>query len=303
MAVIDLSQLLPPQIVDVPDFETLLAERKAEFVALHPKDEREAVIRTLERWNLGQSPNCCRRTLTVSCFCASALTKPRRAVMVAYSGGDDLDNLGANNNVQRRVITAADDTTTPPTEAVMESDADYRQRIPAAFEGMSVAGPVGAYEYHALSSDGRVADASAFSPSPAEVVVTILARDGDGTAPEDLLQVVGEALNDEAVRPVADRVSVRSAEIVPYEIDAVLYVYPGPAKEPILAAAKAQGTAYINEQRRLGRDVRLSAIYAALHVQGVQRVELIKPLTDMVLDKTQASYCTDFKAEIGGSDD
>ncbi len=120
----------------------------------------------------------------------------------------------------------------------MESDADYRQRIPAAFEGMSVAGPVGAYEYHALSSDGRVADASAFSPSPAEVVVTILAREGDGTAPDDLLQVVGDALNDEAVRPVADRVSVRSAEIVRYEIDAVLYVYPGPAKEPILAAAK-----------------------------------------------------------------
>ena len=102
---------------------------------------------------------------------------------------------------------------------------------------------------------------------------------------------------------MADRVSVRSAEIVRYEIDAVLYVYPGPAKEPILAAAKAQGTAYINEQRRLGRDVRLSAIYAALHVQGVQRVELMKPLADMVLDKTQASYCTDFKAEIGGSDE
>ncbi|MCP6473903.1 baseplate J-like family protein, partial [Klebsiella pneumoniae] len=24
---------------------------------------------------------------------------------------------------------------------------------------------------------------------------------------------------------------------------------------------------------------------------------------DMVIDKTQASYCTDFKAEIGGSDE
>lgn len=48
MAVIDLSQLPAPQIVDVPDFETLLAERKAEFVALHPKDEQEAVMRTLE---------------------------------------------------------------------------------------------------------------------------------------------------------------------------------------------------------------------------------------------------------------
>ncbi|STK56737.1 Baseplate assembly protein GpJ [Escherichia coli] len=31
MAVIDLSQLPAPQIVDVPDFETLLAERKAEI--------------------------------------------------------------------------------------------------------------------------------------------------------------------------------------------------------------------------------------------------------------------------------
>ncbi|MCP6600470.1 baseplate assembly protein, partial [Klebsiella pneumoniae] len=51
------------------------------------------------------------------------------------------------------------------------------------------------------------------------------------------------------------------------------------------------------------RDVRLSAIYAALHVQGVQRVELMQPLADMVIDKTQASYCIDFKAEIGGSDE
>ncbi len=47
MTVIDLSQLPPPQIVDVPDFETLLSERKAEFVALFPAEEQEAVARTL----------------------------------------------------------------------------------------------------------------------------------------------------------------------------------------------------------------------------------------------------------------
>ncbi|MDR8231379.1 baseplate assembly protein, partial [Acinetobacter baumannii] len=47
MAGIDLSQLPPPQIVDVPDFETLLTERKAEFVALFPAEEQEAVARTL----------------------------------------------------------------------------------------------------------------------------------------------------------------------------------------------------------------------------------------------------------------
>ena len=40
MAVIDLSQLPAPQIVDVPDFETLLNERKAAFIALYPADEQ-----------------------------------------------------------------------------------------------------------------------------------------------------------------------------------------------------------------------------------------------------------------------
>lgn len=48
MAVIDLSQFPAPQIVDVPDFESLLAERKATLVALYPADEQDAVRRTLE---------------------------------------------------------------------------------------------------------------------------------------------------------------------------------------------------------------------------------------------------------------
>lgn len=48
MAVIDLSQLPALQIDEVPDFEALLAERKAAFVALYPADEQDAVRRTLE---------------------------------------------------------------------------------------------------------------------------------------------------------------------------------------------------------------------------------------------------------------
>jgi phage-related baseplate assembly protein len=163
---------------------------------------------------------------------------------------------------------------------------------------MSVAGPVGAYEYHALSSDGRVADASAFSPSPAEVVVTVLARDGDGTAPDDLLQVVRDALNDETVRPVADRLTVRSAEIIRYEIDAVLYL-PRPGEGAGSGGGKSTGRGIYQRVSAAGRDIRLSAIYAALHVQGVQRVELMKPMADMVLDKTQASFCTDFSRNWG----
>ena len=299
MAVIDLSQLPAPQIVDVPDFETLLAERKAEFVALHPKDEQEAVMRTLE---LESEPvtkllqeNAYRELLL-----RQRINEAAQAVMVAYAMGGDLDQLAANYNVTRLTVTPADNDAVPPVAAVMESDEALRLRVPAAFEGLSVAGPTAAYEFHARSADGRVADASA---APAEVVLTVLSREGDGTAEKDLLDVVEKALNSENVRPVADRLTVRSAEIIPYRVEATIFLYPGPEAEPVMAAAKASLQRYIASQTRLGRDIRRSAIFAALHVEGVQRVELASPLADVVLNKTQAASCTQWSVTNGGTDE
>ena len=224
-----------------------------------------------------------------------------KANMVAWATGADLDQLGANNGVTRLTLRAADNSTLPPTAAVMESDDNFRMRIAAAFEGLSVAGPSGAYEYHAKSADGRIADVSATSPAPAEVAITVLSREGDGTASADLLAIVANALNDEDVRPVADRVRVQAAAIVSYRVDATLFLYPGPEAEPIRAAAEAKLLAFINAQSRLGRDIRQSALYAALHVEGVQRVELAQPTADVVLDKTQAAWCSGYSIRIGGS--
>ncbi|HAV8366104.1 TPA: baseplate assembly protein [Escherichia coli] len=302
MAVIDLSQLPAPQIVEVPDFEALLAERKAAFVALYPADEQNAVRRTLL---LESEPIT--KQLQESTYreilLRQRINEAAQAVMVAYAMGGDLDQLAAINNVQRLTVIPEDPTAVPPVEAVMESDTDLRQRIPAAMEGLSVAGPSAAYEFHARSADGRVADASAVSPSPANVTVTVLSREGDGTAAADLLAVVTAALNDESVRPVADRVTVQSATIVNYTIDAKLYLYPGPEAEPIKAAAIEKLQTYIKAQSRLGRDIRKSAIYGALHVEGVQRVELTAPAADVVLDKSKAAYCTASSVIVGGTDE
>ncbi|EKK5504067.1 baseplate assembly protein [Enterobacter hormaechei] len=302
MAVIDLSQLPAPQIVDVPDFETLLAERKAAFVALYPADEQAAVARTLA---LESEPIT--KQLQESTYrevlLRQRINEAAQAVMVAYALGGDLEQLAANYNVKRLTVTPADNDTVPPVAAVMESDDALRLRVPAAFEGLSVAGPTAAYEFHARSADGRVADASATSPLPAEVVLTLLSQEGDGTADSNLLAVVEKALNSESVRPVADRLTVRSAEIIPYSVDATIFLYPGPEAEPVMAAAKASLQKYIASQTRLGRDIRRSAIYAALHVEGVQRVELASPLADVVLDKTQAASCTQWNVTNGGTDE
>ena len=302
MAIVDLSQLAAPDVVEELDYETILTERKAMLVSLYPEEQQDAVARTL---TLESEPivKLLQENAYREVIWRQRVNESARAVMLAYAAGHDLDNLGANYNVERLVITPADETTLPPTPAVMESDTDYRLRIQQAFEGMSVAGSTGAYQFHGRSADGRVADISVISPEPACVTVSVLSRENNGTASGELLAVVRNALNDEDVRPVADRVTVQSAVIVDYTIDAALYLYPGPESEPVLSAAKAKLQTYINAQHRLGRDIRKSAIYAALHVEGVQRVELVAPVADIVLNETQASYCTAYSVNIGGNDE
>ncbi|CDH31659.1 baseplate J/gp47 family protein [Xenorhabdus bovienii] len=302
MPTIDLSLLPPPNVVEPLDFETLFAERKEALISLTPPEQREAITRTLA---LESEPitkllqeNAYRELLL-----RQRINEAARAAMVAYAKGSDLDQLGANNHVRRLVLQPANNNAVPPVPAVMESDADFRVRIPQAFEGLSVAGPVASYEYYARSADGRVADASVISPAPAYVTVSILSRDGNGAASDELIAVVNAALNDEDVRPVADRLTVQSARIVDYEIDAVLYLYPTPEYEPILQDVQARLARYTAEQHRIGRDIVRSAIFAALHAPGVQRVDLKTPAKDMVLDKTQASFCTRSEVIIGGSDE
>ncbi|MBH1913825.1 baseplate assembly protein [Serratia ureilytica] len=302
MATIDLSQLPAPLVVEVLDYEDILAERKATLISLYPEEQREAVARTLA---LESEPivKLLQENAYREVILRQHVNDAAKAVMLAHATDEDLDQLGANFNTPRLVITPADESTIPPTPAVMEADEDYRLRLQDAFEGMSTAGSAGSYRFHARSADGRVADVTAISPSPANVTVTVLSRDGDGTASPELLQAVSVALNDEDVRPVADRVIVQSAKIAPYVIEAVLYLYPGPEVAPILDTANKRLRAYVQNMRRLGRSIRRSSMNAALTVEGVEHVEIIKPAADIVLDKTQAGYCTGVNITPGRADD
>ncbi len=303
MAIVDLSQLPAPRVVVPIDFEVTLAERIGALLALIPDDARReqlAATLVLESEPLTKllQENVARELLK-----RQETNEAAQAVMLAYAACSDLDQIAANYNVERFLIAPANPAANPPTPAVWESDGELRIRAQQAFEGLSVAGPKGAYIFHARGADARVADASAISPAPAEAVVTVLAREGDGRAPDDLVAVVAAALNDDWVRPVADRLTVRSAQIVPYAVAATLYIYPGPESEPIRLAATARLLIYIEAQRRLGRDIRRSAITAALHAPGVQRVELATPAADIVIDETQAGSCTGYTIDIGGYDD
>ncbi|MGF1745241.1 baseplate assembly protein [Vibrio minamisatsumaniensis] len=295
MSVQDLSQLPPPDLLEVLDYEQIFAEMRDKLIANDPTftamTESDPVYKVLE-------VAAYFRVLDRQRVNEAAL-----AVLLAYAQKNDLDQAGARFNVPRQEITPEDDSTVPPTPAVMEPDADYRRRIQLALEGMSVAGPVNAYKFHALSAHPLVADVTAISKTPGNVLVTILSREGDGRAEQSILDAVTEALSAEDIRPLTDELSVQSANIVNYEIDATLFLAAGPEYEPVLAEARARIEAYTTEQFRLGRNIRKSAIDAALHVAGVQNVVLNKPLNDIVITKEQAGYCTAIKVEYGGEDE
>ena len=299
MPTIDLSQLPVPTIIEALDFETILTDVKAVMVAAFPEDQQSAVAAAL---TLESEP----LTIIAQAMAYRELLLRQRinegaaACMLSHATGDDLDNIAANLDTERLVITEATDT----ADAVTESDEALRLRAQAAFEGMSVAGPSAAYEYFARSAGGQVADARATSPSPAEVVVAVLSTEGDGTASAALLAAVAAAVNDEEVRPLGDRVTVKSAEIVEYAIDATLYLYPGPESEPIINAAMASLKAFLaDNDKKIGRDIVRSAISAALHVQGVQRVVINAPAADLRIDNTQAARNTGYTVDNGGTDE
>lgn len=299
MPTIDLSQLPSPQIIEALDFETILTDVKAVMVAAFPADQQASVAAALslesEPLNVIAQAMAYRELLL-----RRRINEGAAACMLSHAEGTDLDNLAANLDTERLTITQETDT----TDAVMESDEALRLRAQSAFEGMSVAGPSAAYEYFARSASGKVADARATSPAPAEVVIAILSTDGDGTASPELLAAVTTAVNDEEVRPLGDRVTVRSADIVDYLIDAELFLYPGPESEPIINAAMASLRTFLKDNdKKIGRDVARSAISASLHVQGVQRVVLRSPPADLQLSDTQAARNVGYAVENGGTDE
>lgn len=296
MSTLDLSRLPAPLVLEPLDFEALYQEALTDFRALMGGNwsaalESDPVVKLLEKAAYDKMMSRAR------------INDAAKALLLAFARDSDLDHLAANYNVKRLLVVAADPGAVPPIEAQYESDDSLVERTLFAFEGLSIAGPRDAYVFHAMSADGRVADARVGSPSPAIVEVSILSRIGDGVASEDLLEVVRKALSDEDVRPLGDRVIVRSAGLIGYRIEAVLYLYPGPEIELILAEARSSLDRYINTQRRLGRDIRRSAIHAALHVSRVQRVELVHPVEDVVVLDHQAANCTGFSVAFGGTDE
>jgi len=289
-AAIDLSQLPAPDVIEPLDYETILAENLVDLAAqgvdLDELTQSDPAIKVVQL--------SAYRELKLR----QRVNESGRALMLAYAKGKDLDQIGANMDVPRLRIWPADPD--KGTAAVMEEDEDYRRRIQLAPQGMSVAGPEGAYIFHALSADGRVRNATATSPSPGHVVVAILSHEGDGTPSQELLDIVSTRMAEDGIRPLTDYVQVHAAQVVRYQVHAKLYSFSGPDPTVVLAEAVKRMQTYAKDAHQLGRVPTHSGIDAALHVPGVERVMLITPTDDPEISKLVAHYCEDMQIEYAG---
>jgi len=292
-SIVDLSKLDPPTIVELLDYEAILARKVARMQALIP--DFDATV--------DSDPAI--KVLQVAAYDELLLRQDfnERVVgrLVAYATGATLDHIGAAIGVARLEVTGANAAT--GAAPIYEDDDSFRARVVLGPEGFAAAGPELAYVKRAKDAGTDVLDASATSPAPGEVLVTVLSRSGDGTASAALLDAVRTIVTDKAVRPVGDFVTVAAATQLRFTISALLYTFAGPDVGLILATARARLDAYLVEARALGRNITLSRINAALTVPGVQRVEISSPAADVVCDRTQAGLCLDIMLGHGGYDD
>lgn len=292
---VNLSQLPAPDVVETLDYEVILQEMLDDLIARYP--DFTALVESDPAYKI----------LEVSAYRELRLRQrvndASKAVMLAFAKGADLDQIGANYDVARLVIDEGNPNAIPPIPPTYESDDDFRARIQLSPEGFTTAGSEGSYVFHGLSADASIKDVQAISPTPGNVTVYVLSRDGDGTAPAGVLTTVANALNADRIRPMTDNVTVQSALITNFAVTAQLVVYPGPDAEVIRQAAVAAVTSYVESVRRIGYDVTLSGLYAALHQPGVQRVNLTAPLANIVLGDGEASFCTGITVTLAGAPD
>ena len=303
MSTVDFSQLPEPNLIQELDYESIFNERKEKFIALYPATEQNQ-WRTILNRESDPVVKVLQENAYLELLYRNKCNADARSLLLAYAEGSDLDHLALTEyGLIRLIVTPADNSVVPPSPAIYESDERLRERCLLSFDGMNTAGSANAYRYFALSADGRVdgikVKSDEATPCFLDIVITQVDSE-NGEASEELIQIVQAALDPDTVRPVGDRPTVKSSIATNYQIEAVLYVGKNAEDALLLETANIRLDKYIKNAQKNGESIYLSAIYAALHVDGIERVEIISPTADLVMDNYHHPYCTTKSITVGG---
>lgn len=272
---INLSSLTPPDVIQTLDFETIVTEMRDDLVARFPAIvgvvdlEREPARKLIEAFAYREI------------LLRARINDAARSVLLASAYGSNLDHLAALFATQRMQVEDATGV------LVAEDDDRLHRRVQLAPEAFSVAGPEGAYVYHALTAAPWARDATAIMTMLGLVRVTMLRAGADPVPSLAEREAVRLSLINNDVRPLTDMVEVLGPRVHRTEIAAKLTLYPGPDGNVVRDRALAALSDCAETNRMLGMNLRRSAIFSKLHVEGVHSVELFSPTADFVLGPTE----------------
>ncbi|ATO19998.1 phage baseplate protein [Acinetobacter sp. LoGeW2-3] len=305
MSTVDFSQLPVPNLIQELDYERILSERKEKFIALYPESEQEKWRNVLSRES-DPIVKLLEENAYLELHYQNKCNADARALLLAYAEGPDLDHLALTEyGLVRLLVTPADNSVIPPLPAVYESDERLKERCLLQYDGMNTAGSSNAYRFFTLSADGRVHGIKVYShiDNPYLLDIVISQVDSEtGEASQELIDIVQAALDPDLVRPVCDRPTVKSSIATDYQISARLFVGKNAEDSLLLEAANLRLESYIQKSKKNGSSIRLSAIYAALHVDGISRVVIDEPAADIEIDIYHHPFCTAKSISIGGTE-
>jgi phage-related baseplate assembly protein len=272
---INLSGLTPPDVIETLDYETIVTEMRDDLVARFPAItgvidlESEPARKLIEAFAYREM------------LLRARINDAARSALLASSYGSNLDHLAALFATQRMQVEDATGV------LVVEDDDRLRRRVQLAPEAFSVAGPEGAYVYHALTAAPWARDATAIMTTPGRVRVTMLRAGPDPVPSLTERETVRLSLIDNDVRPLTDMVEVLGPQVYRVSVEAKLTLYPGPDGNVVHQRALTALTEWMATNRMLGMNLRRSAIFSKLHVEGVHSVDLVTPAADIVLGPTE----------------
>ena len=158
------------------------------------------------------------------------------------------------------------------------SDDDFYDLLRSSQDAYSVAGPPGAYSYHAKSVNSHIEDVAVISHSPGQV--TVYAMMDDGTPAGAEVKTAIEAALGRNVRPLTDQVQVADPETVTYNIDLTYYTPTDSTLSATdMAAAVDSAVADFKawQSGRMGRDINPAMLISKVMQTGVKRVDVRAP--------------------------
>lgn len=231
-----------------------------------------------------------------------AIADPPGLVGNGYVAGEINDLLDAV-----AYVAEVSNITTTSGGSERESDEAYRQRIKEAPTRFSLAGPRGAYIFHAKGAHPDIVDVDTITNHDAVVQVYVLAKDGE-PSPE-ILSAVEEALDPETNIPDSDKREVYAGIKVDFDLIADVILFEDADAPLVEAALDAAIAAYRDDMRSvLGRDIVKRQIYhIIMDVDGVYDVDLTlkngngEAFDVRVLERSEWANMTSYEINLTGT--